>query len=149
MTIRDTIALALAPFFFAGFAWIVPKWWRNERGLHTDTPPPSWPWSLAFWHALCRVWMPIAITFLIGVPPAVVTEFVTAGPVFAACNVLLAVGAVMMALGWPAVLLFNRPRFLLAPHHRALPGWLAERRGAPVPPVPEPGKPPPWHVATP
>ena len=149
MTARDVIALTLAPFMFAGVVWILPQWWRNERGLHTDTPPPSWVWSMAIWRALCRVWMPIAISILIVIPPAVATEFVSEGPVFVLCDVLFGVVALLWFVAVPSVLLFNRPRFLLAPHHRPLPGWLAERRGAPVPPVPEPVKPPPWHVATP
>lgn len=145
--IRDTIGLALAPVGFVALLWILPRWWRNERCLHTDTPPPSWPWSLAFWHALVRIWMPIGITFLIAIPPAVITEFVVEGPVWVACNLVLVVGGVMLIVVTPWVALFNRPRLVIAPHHRALPGWLAERRGAPVPPVPEPAKPPRWHAA--
>jgi hypothetical protein len=147
MTLEDIIALVIAPFLFTGIVWILPKWWHNERGLHTDTPPPSWSWSLAFWHALCRVWMPLAISILIVIPPAVVTEFVTAGPIFVVCNVLYGIVAALWFAVVPSVMLFNRPRWLLAPHHRALPGWLAERRGVPVPPVPEPEKPPRWHLA--
>jgi hypothetical protein len=147
LTLEDLIALAIAPFFYVAIVWILPKWWRNERGLHTETPPPSWPWSLAFWHALCRVWTPLAFTFLIGIPPAILTEFVTEGPLFAACNILLALAGAMLVVVCPVVMLYNRPAFLLAPHHRALPGWLAERRGAPVPHVPEPIKPPRWHFA--
>jgi hypothetical protein len=147
LTLKDAIFVVLAPVMFAGLLWIVPKWWRNERGLHTETPPPSWPWSIAFWHALCRIWMPLAISFLIIIPPAVATDFATEGPVFVASNILLALGGAMWVFVIPSAWLYNRPRFLLAPHHRNLPGWLAERRGAPVPHVPEPAKPPRWHLA--
>jgi hypothetical protein len=147
MTLEQIAFLVLAPPLCVLFVWMLPKAWRNERGLHTDTAPPSWPWGLAFWRALCRVWVPLAGSIVIVIPPALVTEFVTEGPIFVICNVLFGMVAVLWFAVVPSVMLFNRPRFLVAPHHRALPGWIAERRGAPVPPVPEPEKPPRWHAA--
>lgn len=141
MTLKDAIALACAPFLFCLFAWFLPQWWRNERGLHTGMPPPSRSSSTTFWHAVVRTWGALAISILTAIPPAVVTEFVTDGPVYALCNALLGVVALMWLFVIPSVWLYNRPRFLVAPHLRAMPGWLAERRGAPVPRLPEPAKP--------
>jgi hypothetical protein len=148
VTLERAIFLVLAPPLYVLFVWALPRWWRNERGLHTDTPPPSWIWSLAFWRALCRVWGALAIIFLIGIPVTIVTFFVSHGLVFDITSVIGAFVGIASVFVVPSIMLLNRPRFLLAPHHRALPGWIAERRGAPVPPVPEPEKPPRWHVAS-
>ena len=146
MTAEAIAFLVFAPLLFAT-VWLMPKWWRNERGLHTDTPPPWWPWSRASWRALVRAWMPLAISALIGEAASVVMMLAAEGPLWVGANVLAVTGVLIWAFVIPAVVLFNRPRCLLAPHHRALPGWLSERRGTAVPPVPEPAKPPRWHTA--
>lgn len=147
MTLKEVVFLILAPPFLALNIWLLPRWWRNERGLHAHTPPPDWPWSGAFWRALVRIWGPLGYVILEAIPATIVTMFVSEGLLF---DITLAITGIV---GWagilvlPSVWLFNRPRFLLPPHLRPLPGWLAERRGAPVPPVPEPAKPPRWHAA--
>jgi hypothetical protein len=67
-------------------------------------------------------------------------------PVGVVCRGLLLLGAVGVFILIPSVVLYNRPSFLVAPHHRALPGYLAERRGEPASRVPPPAKPPKWHA---
>jgi hypothetical protein len=47
------------------------------------------------------------------------------------------------------VALFNRPRFLVAPHVRDQPGLVQERRGRRPTHVPPPGHPPRWHETGP
>jgi hypothetical protein len=144
--IRDTLAMIFAWPFWGLFAWMLPKLWHNVRGLHTDTPPPGTrarPW----WHAFVRVQAAGLIAFLVIIPPAFVSEFVaddsTVGVI---CQGLLLIGGFVGFVLVPVVWFYNRPSFLVAPHHRNLPGLLAERRGAPVPPVPPPAKPPKWHA---
>jgi hypothetical protein len=147
VTVKEIVLLILGPAYFGLFVWLLPQWWRNERGIHPQTPPPDWPWSGAFWRSLVRLWGPVTYVCLVGIPATIVTIFVSEGLL---SDITLAITGIV---GWtaifvlPSVWLFNRPRFLLPPHLRALPGWLADRRGAPVPPVPEPAKPPRWHAA--
>jgi hypothetical protein len=130
-----------------GCAGLLPQWWRNDRGLHTDTPPPDWgSRDSPVWRAAARSWPVVAVTFLLLIPPIVVLEVIAADS--AVAQVLSPVsGALVVALlvTWVTVPLANRPRFLVAPHHRALPGLLAERRGVTAPPVAPPRHPPKWH----
>jgi hypothetical protein len=147
VTLEHKAFVVLAPFMLACLLWILPQWWRNERGLHTDTPSPTWIWGLALWHAAVRLFMPLGMSFAVAIPGTAITILVTHGPMKLVGDILLGIGAFIWIFVIPPVVLFNRPRFVLAPHHRALPGLLAEWRGAPVPPVPEPAKPPRWHAA--
>jgi hypothetical protein len=147
--LRDTIGLAAGAIALPFLIWLVPQYWRNQRGLHPDTPPPGWPLSNRAWRAFARAWPLGAVSFIAAIPFVFVAKLASAGSTAAvsASVVVALIGIVFWGLAIPAVVLVNRPRFLVAPHHRALPGWLAERRGAPVPPTPEPAKPPKWHLA--
>jgi hypothetical protein len=146
MELRDTLALIFAWPMWALFLWALPRVWRNERGLHTETPPPGTrarPW----WRAFVRVQPVGELAFLLGIPPVFVLEFVSEGStVGIVCRSLIGLATVVGFVLVPTVWFYNRPSGLVAPHHRALPGLLAERRGAPVPPVPPPAKPPKWHA---
>ena len=80
-------------------------------------------------------------------PPTFVLEFVAEGStVGIICRTLIGLSGLAAFTLVPAVWFYNRPSPLVAPHHRALPGYLAERRGEPVPRVPPPMKPPKWHA---
>jgi hypothetical protein len=143
---RDTLAMIFAWPAWVFCLWLLPQWWRNVRGLHTDTPPPGTrakPW----WRAFVRVWPVGAMVFLLVIPPTFVLELVAEdSPVGIVCRGLLLLGGLAAVTLVPSVVLYNRPSFLVAPHHRKLPGLLAERRGEPPPPVPPPAKPPRWHA---
>jgi hypothetical protein len=143
---REALAMIFAWPMWALFVWALPRVWRNERGLHTDTPPPGTrtrPW----WRALVRVQPAGEMAFLVGIPPAFVLGFVAEGStVGIICQGLLLLGGFVGFVLVPTVWFYNRPSFLVAPHHRNLPGLLAERRGEPVPRVPPPAKPPKWHA---
>jgi hypothetical protein len=145
-SIRDIVAMIFCWPAVAFFVWMVPQLWRNERGLHTDTPPPGTrpkPW----WHAFVRVQPVGEMAFIVGLPPAFVLEFVPEGStVGIICQGLLLVAGFVGFVLVPVVWFYNRPSFLVAPHHGRLPGLLAERRGEPVPRVPPPAKPPRWHA---
>jgi hypothetical protein len=143
---RDTLAMIFCWPVVALFTWLLPQWWRNVRGLHTDTPPPGLRAGPG-WHAFVRVWPVGAIVFIVGLPPTFVLEFVTEGSTLGIiCRTLIGLAGLAAFTLVPAVWFYNRPSFVIAPHHRGLPGYLAERRGEPVPPVPPPAKPPKWHA---
>lgn len=143
---RDTLAMIFAWPLWAFFAWLLPQWWRNVRGLHTDTPPSGLRGG-AGWRAFVRAWPVGTLAFMAIIPPTFVLELVgedgTAGTI---CRALILIAGLAALTLVPSVVLANRPSFLVAPHHRALPGLLAERRGEPAPPVPPPAKPPRWHT---
>jgi hypothetical protein len=143
---RDTLAMIFAWPLWVLFAWALPRLWRNQRGLHTDTPPPGTrakPW----WRAFVRVQPVGSMVFLLGIPPTFVLELVAEGStVGIICRILIGLAGLAAFTLVPAVWFYNEPKFLVAPHHRGLPGYLAERRGEPVPPVPPPAKPPKWHA---
>jgi hypothetical protein len=143
---RDTLAMIFAWPAWLGFAWLLPQWWRNVRGLHTDTPPHGIRAGPG-WRAFVRAWPVGAMVFLLGIPPTFVLEFVAEGSaVGIVCRTLIGLAGLAAFTLVPAVVLSNRPSFLVAPHHRKLPGLLAERRGESAPRVPPPAKPPRWHV---
>ena len=143
---RDTLAMIFAWPAWLGFAWLLPQWWRNVRGLHTDTPPHGIRAGPG-WRAFVRAWPVGAMVFLLGIPPTFVLEFVAEGSaVGIVCRTLIGFAGLAAFTLVPAVVLSNRPSFLVAPHHRKLPGLLAERRGESAPRVPPPAKPPRWHV---
>jgi hypothetical protein len=143
---RDILAMIFAWPMWALFAWLLPQMWRNVRGLHTDTPPHGIRATPA-WHAFVRVQPVGQLVFLVIIPPVFVLELVAEDSVVGiVCRALLLLGGLAAFTLVPAVWFYNRPSFLVAPHHRALPGLLAERDGEPVPPVPPPAKPPKWHA---
>lgn len=143
---RDTLAMIFAWPLWGLFAWLLPQWWRNKRGLHTDTPPPGLHESPG-WRAFARAWPVGAMVFLLIIPPTFVLELVEEGSaVGIVCRGLILVAGLAAFTLVPAVVLYNQPSFLVAPHHRKLPGLLAERRGEPAPRVPPPAKPPKWHA---
>jgi hypothetical protein len=143
---RDTLAIIFAWPAVAFFAWMLPKLWRNVRGLHTDTPPPGIR-ATPGWRAFVRAQPVGGMVFIAVIPPTFVLEFVAETSVVGIiCQGLLLIAGVAAVTLIPGVVLYNEPKFLVAPHHRALPGLLAERRGEPAPRVPPPSKPPRWHA---
>jgi len=146
--IRDIVAMIFAWPAWVFLLWGLPQYWRNARGLHTETPPPGTrarPW----WRALARVWPVGAMVFLLGIPPTFMLEFVAEDSALGIiCRILIGLAGLAAFTLVPSVWFYNRPSFVVAPHHRALPGLLAERRGEPVPWVAPPAKPPKWHART-
>ena len=147
--VRDTLALIAAGPIFLLMAYMLPGWWQNKRGMHADTPPASARYSPATFRAFVRAWPCLAIGFLVCIPLFVAFKLAADG---SALEVTLeTITGLACVLFWfilaPAIALWNRPSFLVAPHLRRLPGWLAERRGARPDPVPVPANPPPQVLA--
>jgi hypothetical protein len=98
--------------------------WRGEGQPDLYQAPDWWPFDLPLWRALVRS------------GPIGAVEAPLLGGVYLASGVLDVVLSVFVALSLVLTLvvaLFNRPRFLVAPGLRELPGLIGERKGEPVP----------------
>ena len=120
---RDALATVLAGPAWIFLVWLLPRYWRNDRALHPDTPPPSWSASgeSPGWRAVARAWPAAAGFLLLLLPGFVLSQVAPEGS--AASVVGGAVTAVAFIGGFvvvPYVALRNRPSFLVAPAHRAL-----------------------------
>jgi hypothetical protein len=123
-----------------------PKVWRNEIGYSSDDPPARWRWGLASWRGYQRT--TAGVFPLIWCPGALLVVASTiSGPAWvqSLVAVLALVPGAVFVIGLPAVWLFNRPKWLVAPHLRHQPGAIAEFFGAHVAPTPPPERPPPFQ----
>jgi hypothetical protein len=140
----DVVAIALV----AMLVLAAPKLWRNEAGPWTDDSPPprswsGWKRSRAGWRGIVRLLglaMPLAYVPILLI--IVLATLGASGPAFdAVAIVVLGAATVFMVTAMPAVFLFNRPRWLVAPHLRHQPGYIAERfNGTHVEPTPPPAR---------
>jgi hypothetical protein len=131
-----------AALLMATFATVaLRKGWRNEGPLDTDKPSLRWPGSLAAWrgHVRCQsVCGPVAL--LLGTAAVVIDR--AGGSADAPHIVAAMVGlpvAILVFVAMPFVYLFNKPKWLVAPHLRHQPGRISEALGDPVRPTPAPG----------
>lgn len=102
-----------------------PRMWRGQfQYAEFDSVPSSWPFGRMGWHAFVRAWF-VGTTL---VPTTVLWAFFFAWPSY-----ILAWSALASFVGWSllvlAVMLFNRPSFVIPPHLRAEPGLVAEITG--------------------
>jgi hypothetical protein len=130
-----------------------PKVWRNEIGYSADDPPPSWLWGPASWRGYHRALTGAALLFWCPAAAAMVAATVSRpGWVDVLSQVAFGLAGVALLIGVPAVWLFNRPKWLVAPHLRHQPGAIAEFFGAAVAPTLPPERPSPlqpWEVRYP
>lgn len=119
---------------------LAPRVWRNEAGLTADVPIATWIWGTAAWRGFVRASTLVFPVCWALVAPAFVLGTVTGAAWAEAVGLTLGgAGGLFLFVGGAAVGLFNRPRWLVAPHLRQQPGMLAELLGAPVPQTPPPG----------
>jgi hypothetical protein len=136
-------ALALAVCFVAFALWVRfgRRVWRNEWkwAWNPDEVPVWWDHGGPLWRGFVRV-SPVC-GGLIGLLAAAAVLLSFDDPLIYAIGQF--VGALAVGgLGLPAcIVLFNRPKTLVAPHLRHQPGALAEWGGAEVLPT-EPPRPP-------
>ena len=135
--VRDLLAATICLLAFALLVWRLPLLWRNEIGWESDRPPKWWFLGEAAWRACARL------------PPVGLAASLTGGAYVMSVYLGVAEGlryalvvppAIVMVLGW-SVFLFNRPKAIVAPHHRAQPGALQEWLGASAPQTPPPQRP--------
>ena len=118
------------------------EFWSEWRGRALTDPyraPDWWPFDLLWWRALVRSGPAGTID-----GPLVAAGYLVSGlDRWAAQQAVVVVLAVLTTIALAltvVVALYNRPRFLVAPHLRAFPGALAEARGAELPPEPRAGR---------
>lgn len=87
------------------------------------------------WRSFVRAYPATTLTFAVGVPVLIVEKFIDDGPVreFADSAGIVVAVACLLLLG---VILYNRPKFLVAPHHRHQQGLLGELGGLKSGPTP-------------
>jgi hypothetical protein len=122
--------------------WWSRKVWRNEApASHPDIPSVGWPWwrSDRAWRGWVR--MQTFVVPLIVIPLALLFVVDSTGASGLAAGLIDALALLAMIVGAaaaPLVVLFNRPKRLVAPHLRRQPGLIAELLGERPADVPAP-----------
>ena len=98
--------------------------WRGENRPDLYQAPDWWPFDLPLWRALVRSGPIGAVE-----APLLGGVYIASGPLDVVLSVLATLSLILMLV----VALLNRPRFLVAPALRELPGLLDEWKGAPMP----------------
>lgn len=128
MTDVERLIAWASPVLALGFLLLVVKRHWPGRDANLDRVPGWWPYGDGLWRAWmrstpgsCLVFVVLsAVAFMVAVFP------IEESPVFTACALLIFPAMFV----WLSVILFNRPRFLVAPRWRSAPGLLADwRRG--------------------
>jgi hypothetical protein len=104
---------------------------RRPAGLvaDLDQPPEWWPFDLPSWRALVRIAPVGALEGVIWGAWFIVESLPDSGPVDAVEGVLQILQLIALA-ALLAIALFNRPRMLVSPPLRELPGAIEEWREA-------------------
>jgi len=105
--------------------------WRGKSATDPYRAPDWWPFDLVWWRALVRSGPAGTIE-----GPLVAAGYVVSGfdssSAQQVVEVIVAVLAAVALLLTAAVALYNRPKLLVAPHLRKLPGAVDEWKGAEV-----------------
>ncbi len=129
-----TARWVIAGVIVATSLYALREFWSEWRGTRTTDPhraPDWWPFDLVWWRALVRSGPAGTIE-----GPLVATGYVVSGlDSWSAQQVVeiivgvLAAGALLLPA---AVALYNRPKLLVPPHLRELPGAVDEWKGVEV-----------------
>lgn len=129
----DWVVYVLTSLVLLRFAFEVPRIWRGDVD-RTANVPATWPWGGISWRAVIRAGPACLIgglTMIVGVPVLLIAPEEANGtfarPLIVVLPFLGLFGLGLVAMA--GVALFNRPRFLVAPHLRQAPGALAEWAG--------------------
>lgn len=142
----DTYGLvALAVGLCPTVVWWSRKSWRNQApALDANAIAPGWAAGPRAWRGLVRIQAAMPVTMLYSaVAGAVDTTLIGPDPTppgwAVPAYLLMLVGLAAMT----TIFLFNRPKFLVAPHLRRHPGYVLELLGRAVPTTrPPTGSPP-------
>jgi hypothetical protein len=129
--------------------WRLPRAWRNEIGLHSDTPHPWWLWGERLWRAVVRTAPVGAAMFVLAAPLYPLELLITQEILHGVIVTLIALGSLPIFVGGLTVILFNRPKRFVAPHHRHQRGLVAELLGRRSAPTPPPESVPSWQGHSP
>ncbi len=130
MAVIDWAALVVAVMILVGGAWRIPQLWRDDAPGLRNRPTAS-PWGAAVWRAFIRAfptWVPTLVPAVVLYGILIVDPAADKGSLrdqSALMVVLLAVLGAGAATS-TAVMLVNRPKFLVPPHLRDQPGMLAD-----------------------
>lgn len=130
MSLMDWVIYALFSLLMLRFAIEVPRIWRGDVD-RSSAVPVTWPWGGISWRAVIRAGPAALIgglTLIVGFPVLLIAQEEAHGT-FSRPLVVVLPFLGLFVLGLVAVVcvaLFNRPRFLVAPHLRGAPGALAE-----------------------
>lgn len=113
--------------------------WRNEHPwLDTDLPV-RWRGGLPSWRGWVRVQGIVApVVVVIGVPLVVIQSTGISGGAWEIARAIASIAVCVDLVFGARVWLFNRPKWLVAPHLRHQPGMLAELGGDRCQPTPSP-----------
>ncbi|MGD9696371.1 MAG: hypothetical protein AB7V42_12020 [Thermoleophilia bacterium] len=113
----------------------LPSFWRDRWGPgfdQPDEPPEYWPFGVAGWHAYKRAYpfSCVAVTGLgvVMVPVALFPGDPATDDAATAAGIPLLIWVVLITGFGLGLLLWNRPKWIVAPRHRAEPGALLEWR---------------------
>lgn len=129
----DWLVYGLFSLMVLRFVFEVPRIWRGDVDRSAKVPA-TWPWGGISWRAMIRAGpaaLILGLTAVVGLP-VLLSAPEEANGMFSRplTFVLPFLGLFYLGLVAAAsVFLFNRPRFLVAPHLRQAPGALAERAG--------------------
>lgn len=111
-----------------GWLYVRPLYWAADPSTLGSSPPSWWLLSEEAWRGVLRsspATAPmIALMLLCGAASMAFGEHTTPGAVFALVGAGLLTGAFALAV---SVTLWNRPRFVVPPPLRSLPGSRASR----------------------
>lgn len=143
LTIYETVITIGLAALGLGLVWTAPRVWRNEIGWDPDRPVAFWAFDLAAWRGLVRTHI-VTIPMLLAAAPGYALDNAGAeGPLAQAVIVASdVVGATLLGILAPAVVLLNRPKWAVVPHLRHQSGAIAEWRGKRSAPTPAPAQTP-------
>jgi len=101
--------------------------WRHETTFYDQTPS-WWQWSDGAWKGWVRA-MPVgALAAAMMVPAGWIAVLEWRSPITDTILVALGVGSLVAVAGVAAIMLWNRPKFLVPPYRRHELGIVAARR---------------------
>jgi hypothetical protein len=116
--------------------------WRNEQPWLDPDAPRAWTGGLPSWRGWVRVQAVIVPTvFVIAAPLFVIQSTGVGGGAWDTVRAVAGLVICGVLLAGARVWLFNRPRWLVAPHLRHQPGMIAESLGERCAPTPLPRRP--------
>ncbi|HEX8053409.1 MAG TPA: hypothetical protein VF517_10480 [Thermoleophilaceae bacterium] len=127
MNARETAVVVIASF---GTVLVLVRFGAIWRGAGDRAAPPSWPFSHAMWRGVVRTYPLGALMF-----PSLLVNYVIAKLDSSPSPGLVAVQAAAVAIAvvafalYVSVVLYNRPKRIVAPPYRDEPGVLEKRGG--------------------
>ena len=125
------LTVAIFAVLVAGYLFAIGRVWQGRSQQDPASPPAWWPFSLPLWRGVARAFPVQGGCVLLLIGGGIAADL--AGKESSGYDVWMTIGLVgllgIVVLALP-ITFFNRPRFLVPPHHRDEPGAVAEWRRA-------------------